>query len=202
MLLNSGMLFGCSKISLFETFSHSWKWNEREHRAAIGWDDIKEQKYIPFPSLPEQHTIIAFLDHETARIDRLIAQQQRLIELLKEKRQAVISHAVTKGLNPDAPMKDSGIEWLGQVPAHWSVVKLSYVLSLKSGDGITSNEIEPEGTYPVYGGNGLRGYCEQFNCNGTYALIGRQGALCGNVNVADGKFASRARCGCLSSNSI
>ncbi|MEH8103108.1 restriction endonuclease subunit S [Aeromonas veronii] len=158
-----------------------------EHRAAIGWDDIKGQ-YIPFPSLPEQHTIAAFLDYETARIDRLITQQQRLIELLKEKRQAVISHAVTKGLNPDVPMKDSGVEWLGQVPEHWSVVKLSYVLSLKSGDGITSNEIEPEGTYPVYGGNGLRGYCEQFNCNGTYALIGRQGALCGNVNVADGKF--------------
>ncbi|HDZ8896448.1 TPA: restriction endonuclease subunit S [Aeromonas dhakensis] len=64
-----------------------------EHRAAIGWDDIKGQ-YIPFPSLPEQHTIAAFLDYETARIDRLIAQQQRLIELLKEKRQAVISHAV------------------------------------------------------------------------------------------------------------
>ncbi|WP_270805325.1 restriction endonuclease subunit S [Aeromonas sp. QDB56] len=139
-------------------------------------------------SLLEQNIIAAFLDYETARIDRLIAQQQRLIELLKEKRQAVISHAVTKGLNPKAPMKDSGVEWLGQVPEHWAVVKLSYVLSLKSGDGITSNEIEPEGTYPVYGGNGLRGYCEQFNCNGTYALIGRQGALCGNVNVADGKF--------------
>ncbi|WP_421261470.1 restriction endonuclease subunit S [Aeromonas jandaei] len=143
---------------------------------------------VPLPDTDEVTRISDFLDYETARIDRLIAQQQRLIELLKEKRQTVISHAVTKGLNPNAPMKDSGVEWLGQVPEHWSVVKLSYVLSLKSGDGITSNEIEPEGTYPVYGGNGLRGYCEQFNCNGTYALIGRQGALCGNVNVADGKF--------------
>ncbi|MFQ2091054.1 restriction endonuclease subunit S [Aeromonas taiwanensis] len=142
----------------------------------------------PLPPNDELKAINQFLDYETARIDRLIAQQLRLIELLKEKRQAVISHAVTKGLNPYAPMIDSGVEWLGQVPEHWSVVKLSYVLSLKSGDGITSNEIEPEGAYPVYGGNGLRGYCEQFNCNGTYALIGRQGALCGNVNVADGKF--------------
>ncbi|MFM4933681.1 restriction endonuclease subunit S [Aeromonas veronii] len=156
-------------------------------RQTIGFNDIGNS-YFCMPRLEEQLTIAAFLDYETARIDRLIAQQQRLIELLKEKRQAVISHAVTKGLNPNAPMKDSGVEWLGQVPEHWSVVKLSYVLSLKSGDGITSNEIEPEGTYPVYGGNGLRGYCEQFNCNGTYALIGRQGALCGNVNVADGKF--------------
>ncbi|MCJ7929982.1 restriction endonuclease subunit S [Aeromonas sp. LsrichE-8G] len=84
---------------------------------------------LPLPSHEEQRTIAAFLDYETARIDRLIAQQQRLIELLKEKRQAVISHAVTKGLNPDAPMKDSGIEWLGQVPEHWVVSDLSYTLS-------------------------------------------------------------------------
>ncbi|WP_187394235.1 restriction endonuclease subunit S, partial [Aeromonas sobria] len=77
--------------------------------------DIK----IVVPSLKEQQTIAAFLDYETARIDRLIAQQQRLIELLKEKRQAVISHAVTKGLNSNAPMKESGVEWLGQVPEHW-----------------------------------------------------------------------------------
>ncbi len=67
----------------------------------------------------EQAAIAAFLDRETAKIDALVAEQQRLIELLKEKRQAVISHAVTKGLNPDAPMKPSGIEWLGEVPAHW-----------------------------------------------------------------------------------
>ena len=71
------------------------------------------------PTQGERQQIAAFLDYETARIDRLIAQQLRLIELLKEKRQAVISHAVTKGLNPNAPMKDSGIEWLGQVPEHW-----------------------------------------------------------------------------------
>lgn len=76
---------------------------------------------LRLPSVEEQRTIAAFLDYETARIDRLIAQQQRLIELLKEKRQAVISHAVTKGLNPNAPMKDSGVEWLGQVPKHWIV---------------------------------------------------------------------------------
>ena len=71
--------------------------------------------------LIEQSTIAAFLDRETAKIDALIAEQQRLIELLKEKRQAVISHAVTKGINPDAPMKDSGIEWLGKVPEHWEI---------------------------------------------------------------------------------
>ncbi|WP_274449866.1 restriction endonuclease subunit S [Aeromonas caviae] len=97
------------------------------------WDlDPDEFKLIELllPSKQEQSKIFEFLDYETARIDRLIAQQQRLIELLKEKRQAVISHAVTKGLNPDAPMKDSGIEWLGQVPEHWVVTYNKYLVQL------------------------------------------------------------------------
>jgi type I restriction enzyme, S subunit len=76
---------------------------------------------LPFPPASEQAAIATFLDHETAKIDALVEEQRRLIELLKEKRQAVISHAVTKGLNPNAPMKDSGVEWLGEVPAHWEL---------------------------------------------------------------------------------
>ena len=79
------------------------------------------------PTEDEAVTIANFLDHETAKIDALIEKQQRLIELLKEKRQAVISHAVTKGLNPKAPMKDSGVEWLGEVPTHWHVTKLGWI---------------------------------------------------------------------------
>lgn len=85
---------------------------------------------IWLPSHAEQHTIAAFLDYETTRIDKLIAKQQQLIELLKEKRQAVISHAVTKGLNPNALMKDSGVEWLGEVPEHWVVKKLKHVAKI------------------------------------------------------------------------
>ena len=81
---------------------------------------------LPFFDVGEQVRIANFLDHETTKIDTLIAKQEKLIELLKEKRQAVISHAVTKGLNPDVPMKDSGVEWLGQVPEHWKVSKLKY----------------------------------------------------------------------------
>ena len=82
------------------------------------------------PSNDEQGQITSFLDRETAKIDALIAEQQRLIELLQEKRQAVISHAVTKGLNPDAPMKDSGVEWLGEVPEHWEVCRRESSFSL------------------------------------------------------------------------
>ncbi|XLX39011.1 restriction endonuclease subunit S [Ectopseudomonas mendocina] len=79
------------------------------------------------PSFKEQTQIARFLDHETARIDALIEEQQRLIELLKEKRQAVISYAVTKGLDPTVPMKDSGVEWLGEVPAHWDAIHVGRV---------------------------------------------------------------------------
>lgn len=84
---------------------------------------------VAVPSTSEAESIVRFLDHETARIDALIEEQQRLIELLKEKRQAVISHAVTQGLDPTVPMKDSGVKWLGEVPAHWVVIKLGLITS-------------------------------------------------------------------------
>ena len=86
-----------------------------------------------YPCIAERKKIISFLDYETARIDQLIAKQQQLIELLKEKRQAVISHAVTKGLNPNATMKDSGVEWLGQVPEHWVVSRIKNYAKIESG---------------------------------------------------------------------
>ncbi|TVM17096.1 restriction endonuclease subunit S [Oceanidesulfovibrio indonesiensis] len=97
-------------------------------------DDMNSLRYKDFRSIysivppqEEQTQIAAFLDHETAKIDRLIAKQEELIALLQEKRQAVISHAVTKGLDPNAPMKDSGVEWLGEVPAHWEVKKIKHI---------------------------------------------------------------------------
>lgn len=88
---------------------------------------------VSMPNLDEQQAITAFLDHETAKIDALVQEQQRLIELLKEKRQAVISHAVTKGLDPDVPMKDSGVEWLGEVPEHWRIGALRWYATIQGG---------------------------------------------------------------------
>ncbi len=110
---------------------------------------------IPLPPLPEQHTIAAFLDCETGKIDELVAEQERLISLLKEKRQATISIAVTKGLNPDAPMKDSGIEWLGAVPVEWEVVRLKHISPFIA-VGIVVNPSEylsDEGLPFIYGGD-------------------------------------------------
>ena len=89
----------------------------------LGMNTI-DNLHLPCPSYKEAEKIANFLDYETAQIDTLIEKQQTLIQLLKEKRQAVISHAVTKGLKPDAPMKDSGVEWLGEVPEHWEVCRI------------------------------------------------------------------------------
>lgn len=104
---------------------------------------------VPLPDPAEQTAIAAFLDRETAKIDGLVQEQRRLMELLKEKRQAVISHAVTKGLNPDAPMKPSGIEWLGDVPEHWEVCALRHSLA-DVFNGMTATQVdESPSTVPV-----------------------------------------------------
>lgn len=100
-------------------------------------DSLRLPQFLNFEfSLPDiyvQDKIVNFLDHETSKIDNLIEKQQQLIKLLKEKRQAVISHAVTKGLNPKVPMRDSGVEWLGKVPEHWSVSKFGYISQVVRG---------------------------------------------------------------------
>lgn len=94
-------------------------------------ESLGERVFVP--PLPEQTQIAAFLDRETAKIDGLVAEQRRLMALLKEKRQAVISHAVTQGLNPLAPMKPSGFEWLREVPAHWKVIALKRIADVQTG---------------------------------------------------------------------
>lgn len=91
---------------------------------------------LVLPDIEEQFRIATFLDRETAKIDALVAEQEKLVALLKEKRQSVISHAVTKGLDPSVPMKDSGVEWLGEVPAHWYVTPLRWLLSTPVTNGI------------------------------------------------------------------
>ncbi len=107
----------------------------------ITGEQVKSLKVVLLP-IAEQTQIANFLDFETTQIDTLIEKQQTLIQLLKEKRQAVISHAVTKGLNPDAPMKDSGVEWLGEVPEHWDIVKLKWKASTTSGGTPTTSKYE------------------------------------------------------------
>ncbi|MBT4838360.1 MAG: restriction endonuclease subunit S, partial [Methylococcales bacterium] len=122
-------------------------------RIRVNLGELKKLK-IPYPPIEEQTQIANFLDHETRKIDTLIEKQQQLIQLLKEKRLAVISHAVTKGLNPDAPMKDSGVEWLGEVPEHWGISRFKFlcerIIAGPFGSSITKDMYVKKG-YKVYG---------------------------------------------------
>ncbi|WP_298063262.1 restriction endonuclease subunit S [uncultured Acinetobacter sp.] len=151
------------------------------------YDDMRNI-YLALPDINDQQKIVSFLDTETARIDNLISKQEKLIELLEEQRKSIISHAVTKGLNPNAPMKNSGVEWLGEVPEGWEVLKLRQLAKLESGMTLSLDKINDNGEYPVYGGNNIRGFTESYNMEGIYILIGRQGSLCGNINYVSGKF--------------
>jgi type I restriction enzyme, S subunit len=164
-------------------------WVAKAQKASMGrgttvkhiYPDELKRLLLALPTPTEQTAIAAFLDRETAKIDALIAEQQRLIELLQEKRQAVISHAVTKGLNPDVPMKDSGIEWLGEVPEHWAVCRVKAVSSFTtSGPRGWSERVGEEGALFVQSGD-LNDYMEVDFAN------------CKRVQVGDDAEASRTQ---------
>ena len=126
---------------------YTGKINSQSIKQNTGLQNIDSAAYlnekVAIPHLPEQRLIAAFLDCQTAKIDALIVKKQRLLKLLAEKRAAMISHAVTKGLNPDAELKDSGVEWLGEIPAHWEVKNLKHFSNVMfSGVDKHSNEDE------------------------------------------------------------
>lgn len=120
----------------------------RERSTDFRWADAKELP-IPQPPIEEQNDIVSFLDRETAQIDDLIVKQERLVELLTEKRQAIITHAVTKGLDPTVPISPSGIPWLGEVPHHWNVKAMRYLCKVGTGGRDTVNAMA-EGEFPFF----------------------------------------------------
>ena len=144
--------------------------------------------YFPLPPPDEQVAIVRFLGWANGQLEKAIRAKRKVITLLNEQKLVIIHRAVTRGLDPSVPLKPSGISWIGDIPEHWKVRRLKSFAHFQSGDGITSLQIEPIGKFPVYGGNGLRGYTSKYTHDGHYALIGRQGALCGNINFAMGKF--------------
>ena len=122
-----------SRFLLYLTFSSHFRRIGRASMYGAGGqkrisDDFIRDFRHPVPSLSEQNAIADFLDHETAKIDALVARKERLIELLQEKRTALITRAVTRGLDPNVPMKDSGVEWLGEIPTHWKLTPLKHLL--------------------------------------------------------------------------
>jgi type I restriction enzyme S subunit len=128
------------------------------------------------------------LDVTCGAIDAAVAAKRQQIETLEDIRDSKIHRAVTRGLDERVALKESGLAWIGGIPSHWSIRRIKDVAELRSGDAIDSEEIASEGLYPVYGGNGLRGFTSSFTHDGDFVLIGRQGALCGNINYASGKF--------------
>ena len=143
---------------------------------------------LPLPPLAEQRAIAAFLDRETAKIDALVSKKERLIKLLQEKRTALISHTVTKGLNPDAPMKDSGIEWLGEIPTHWNVQRLRYLANIKTGDRDTVDR-QDDGKYPFFVRSQTVERIDSWSAEGEAVLTAGDGVGVGKVfHYVNGKF--------------
>ena len=126
-----------------------------------GIQNLDQNRYFneraAFPPAQEQASIATFLDHETAKIDALIAEQEKLVALLAEKRQATISHAVTRGLDPDVPMKDSGVAWLGEVPGHWEVMSLKHLVDTPITDGPHETPSFPDEGIPFVSAEAVSG---------------------------------------------
>ncbi len=116
--------------------------------AKIFNQELLKNAFIALPPLEEQEAIVSFLDDKTAQLDQLITQKQQMLALLREERAALINHAVTKGLDPQAPLRDSGVEWLGKVPAHWEGMKMKHACSLLR-DGTHQPPARVENGYPL-----------------------------------------------------
>ena len=187
--VNQGEKFGKYLYYLSKAFSgYLRKYATGTKVYRFNTDHLKKI-YIPQIPFNEQKIIADFLDKRLAQVDALIAKQETLLEKLAEQRVALISHAVTKGLNPDVEMKESGVEWLGKVPRSWDIANLRYFISCNSGDALESSKIlrdADEFNYiPVIGGNGLLGFTENSNYKKECIAVGRVGALCGNVHFID-----------------
>ena len=149
---------------------------------AINATDLIEIK-IPVPPREEQETIAAYLDHKVGQIDATLAEKEQMLEDLKNYRSAIISEAVTKGLDKNVEMKDSGIDKFPMIRSNWNTSKLKYIASIRSGSALPINNIKKDALYEVYGGNGCMGRTDEYNTESPAIIIGRVGALCGNVHL-------------------
>ena len=140
------------------------------------------------PPIEEQNAIVAYLDKVTSKIDAAIAQQQKMIELLNERKQIIINNAVTKGLEPTAKMKPSGIPWLGNIPAHWEVIRMRYLCRITTGNKDTINRVD-DGIYPFYVRSPKVERINTYSYEGEAVLMAGDGVGAGKVfHYATGKF--------------
>lgn len=141
----------------------------------ISQDTIKKLKIV-IPPINEQTAIATYLDTHCAKIDNLISIQQKRIALLQELKQSVITHAVTKGLNPNVEMKQSGVEWIGDVPKHWEVMPFKRAMTIYNGSDYKHIQVDVAG-YPVIGSGGEFARASQYVYDGEVVLLGRKGTI-------------------------
>ena len=142
------------------------------------------QFWIAAPNLSEQTAIAEFLDVQCSKLDSIIADLEKQIDTLQKYKKSLITETVTKGLDKSVPMKDSGIEWIGQIPEHWTAKRLKYIMSVSSGDALTNEDLG-DGDYPVFGGGKQMGWNDRCNVRENTILIGRVGANCGCVSITN-----------------
>ena len=167
--------------SFMHYFLHAWDITKEIYRhgnglrQSLSWLDLRRLPIL-IPPIAEQTAIANYLDTATAKIDAAIAQQQKMIDLLNERKQIIINRAVTKGLNPNAKMKDSGVEWIGEVPEGWEVRRLKSMMSIQRGHDLTADSFKVGGI-PVYGSGGLMGFHNQKTSKAPSIVIGRSGSV-------------------------
>ena len=183
---------------LFKT--DEWRKQLREKLVEVKLYSITQKALkstsVILPPKPTQQSIASYLDKKCSKIEETIQNQQQVIEKLKAYKQSIITEAVTgkikikngKVCGKYESYKKSGIDWIETIPDTWCVCKIKYICTMQAGKTLSSEMISEKGLYPVYGGNGKRGFYTEYNTEGKYILIGRQGALCGNVHLVNGKF--------------
>lgn len=142
-------------------------------RLKVSRTDLRSLK-LPLPPPDEQVQLVNFLDYKLAKINRFIRKKKQLIKMLNEQKAAIINQAITKGIDPNASMKNSGIDWLGEIPAHWEVKRLKFLAKICNGSDCEKKEI---GAYPVYGSGGIFGRTDSFLYDKVSVLLGRKGTI-------------------------
>lgn len=173
-------------------------------RQNLSYEDFKYLD-LPLPDIPTQKRIVAFLDDKTDKIDRAVKIKEGQIALLRERKQIIIQEAVTKGLNPNAPTKDSGIDWIGQIPAHWEKQRIRRLFDIGRGRVIPKEELVEGGLYPVYSSqtknDGIFGYLNTFDFDRDQLTWTTDGANAGTVFRRRGKHNCTNVCGTLTPKS-
>lgn len=146
------------------------------------WDFISHM-ILPNPPVAEQCLIASYLNNRMSQIDTVVAEKEKMIEDLQNYRKSIISEAVTHGIDPNVPMKDSGIDKFPQIPYHWKALRLKFVSTICSGSALPNDKLTIDGEYEVYGGNGCMGMTSCYNTEAPAIVIGRVGALCGNIHL-------------------